>query len=121
MADAIENKESILNSVKLLIGMEPTNTDFDETLILDINGLFQTLHQLGVGPKGYQISGDTEKWGDYVSTVNDIPLIKNYVANRVRLLFDPPSNGTLMDALKSSISETEWRLNMDCDIYKDYE
>lgn len=117
-----ENETSILKSVKLLLGMEATNTDFDDTLVLDINSLFETLHQLGVGAKGYKISSEADLWTDYVSNVDDIPLVKNYVANKVRLMFDPPSNGTLMDSLKATVSEAEWRLNMDCDTaYKNYD
>jgi len=117
-----ENEDSILNSVKLYLPMEPDNTDFDSTLILYINGLFETLHQLGVGPAGFEIKDSTTKWSDYVTDVVNIPLVKTYVGSKVRIQFDPPTNSTLLESLKANSAEAEWRLNMDRDTaYKDYD
>ena len=47
-------EESILNSVKKLLGLEPDYTPFDTDLIMHINSVIMILRQMGVGPSsGY--------------------------------------------------------------------
>ena len=47
------------------------------------------------------------------STYN-FSIIKDYIAKKVRLKFDPPT-GSAMDALKQVIDELEWRINVEVD------
>lgn len=103
--------ESILLSIKKLVGMDQDYNAFDQDLIIAINGAFMILNQLGVGPlKPFHIKGANETWVDFSPSIHDIELVKDTVYLRTRLLFDPPSTGVLHEAMERQISEFEWRL-----------
>lgn len=107
--------DSILVTIKKLIGVSPDFTDFDIDLITHINSVMLILRQLGIGPEeGYVIEGYDERWGDYISDISKLAAVKSYIAAKVRMAFDPPTGGAL-DALKSLIAEFEWRLNVAVD------
>lgn len=57
--------ESILNSTKEALGIEPDDTAFDNELVMHINSALMILYQLGVGDKIFQIAGPNEKWDDF--------------------------------------------------------
>ena len=103
--------ESILTSIKKLLGIAEENTDFDADIIMHINSVFTTLTQLGVGPsEGFSITGADDFWSDFVT--ENLEAVKSYVYLKVRLIFDPPASATISDALKETIYELEWRLNV---------
>lgn len=105
--------DSILSSVKKLLGIAPDYTQFDQDIIMHINAAFFTLRELGVGPiEGFSITDDTARWDDFVSDETLLGAASVYVYQKVRLAFDPPSNAALLEALKSSIQELEWRMNI---------
>ena len=106
--------ESILTSIKKLLGVDEGYVEFDVDIIMHINTVFGILTQLGVGPpEGFFIEDKTAIWDDYIS---DDPLmchmVKSYIHKKVQLLFDPPDRGAVMDALNRSIAELEFRLNV---------
>lgn len=103
--------ESILTSVKKVLGIAEADTSFDDDITMHINSTFVTLNQLGVGTDYvYEITGATETWADfYVGTRYNS--IKSYMVLRVRLLFDPPTNGYLVTAIEKQIAEIEYRLS----------
>ena len=106
--------DSILDSIKKLLGIQPEYTSFDEDIIVAINTSFATLNQLGVGPEGgYMIEDNTQTWNDYITTTN-LNMVKTYVHLKSRLLFDPPTGGVL-DAIKNQIAELEFRLYVEVD------
>lgn len=108
--------ESILNSVKLQLGILPEYTVFDQQLILAINTAFSILHQLGVGPKdGYAIEDESNRW-DEVVTKQSLNMVKSYVFLKVKLLFDPPATSFVLDAYSKQLSEMEWRINSEVEI-----
>lgn len=109
--------DSILNSVKKSLGIAAENTDFDDILVMYINGILSTiLPQLGVGPdEGYTIEGSDEEWADYISDYRNIESVKTYVSLKVRLIFDPPTSSSVLESIKAIISELEWRLNVTVD------
>lgn len=107
--------ESILDSVKKLIGLDQAYDAFNTDIIIHINSVLMLLNQLGVGAKGFSITGSTETWSDFLGDVSELHMAKSYVAMKTRLVFDPPTNSTVMEALKQSISEMEWRLNVQVD------
>ena len=108
--------ESILNSVKLALGIAVDYPYFDEQLILYINTALAVLNQTGVGTDGFRITGASESWsgllGDKMSALEDS---KTYIIMRVRLLFDPPQSSGAVDAIKETIRELEWRGYVECD------
>lgn len=104
--------ESILNTVKKLLGIDPEYDSFDKDIIVFTNTAFGILNQLGVGPdEGFSIADGSETWEDYISddTVG-LEMVRTYVVQRVRLMFDPPQSNSLMEAVRSHIAELEWRL-----------
>ena len=104
-------EESILKTIKQLIGCPDDFEQFDLDLIVHINSAFATLTQLGVGPKeGYRITGADNEWSEFEDDVQKLSLIKDYVYIKTRLLFDPPTSGSLMDSLKEQLKEMECRL-----------
>lgn len=114
---------SVLNTIKKLLGPSQDQTDFDIDIIVHINNAFSILHDLGVGPKeGFSIEDASAIWTDYIS---DNPVIlnkvKTYVYLKTRLHFDPPSNTALLESMKESIKELEWRLNVNAETKSDSE
>lgn len=111
-----DTKNSILNFVKKSIGIEPEYTPFDAEIIMDINTILGVLNQLGVGVIGFSIEDNTATWDEFLvpETLKGITIneVKTYVAKRVQMLFDPPTSGIYMDALKNVVSELEFRINV---------
>lgn len=105
--------DSILDSIKKILGMPPEYDAFDTDLVIHINSVFGILAQLGVGPEGgFSISDSTTLWKSYLGDSKDLEMVKSYIALKVRLVFDPPTVGSVMDAMKEQIREFEWRLNV---------
>ena len=105
--------ESILNSTKKSLGIVIDDTNFDDELILHINSALMTVQQLGIGPiTGFVISDSDDVWSDLLGDRTDLEAVKLYLYLKVRLAFDPPQNGFLVDAIKNQITELEFRLNV---------
>ena len=105
--------ESILDSIKKLIGIEDTETYFDSDIVTGVNSAFSSLNQIGIGPDdGFSISDNTKVWNNYLTDVRTLELVKSYVHLKTKLLFDPPSSSSIVDIINKEISEFEWRLNV---------
>lgn len=108
--------ESILLSVKKILGIEPDYTHFDPDIIIHINTVLSVLHQLGVGEHPYAITDSNDMWSDFLGEENkQLNDVKTYVALRVRLIFDPPTSSAMMEAINQTIKELEWRINVTVD------
>lgn len=104
--------QSILDSIKKSLNIDPSVTAFDEDIMLSINSVFGTLNQLGVGPEaGFQIEDKDQVWSDYIGLDTRMNDVKTYVFLRVRMLFDPPGTSYLVTAIQEQVKELEWRLN----------
>lgn len=106
--------QSILDSVKKVIGMDPSYTAFDIDIIMHINTQFSKLYNLGVGPKNaaFEIEDKNAKWSDFLQGKTNINMVKTYVCMAVRLIFDPPPTSFGIEAVKTEIQELGWRLNV---------
>lgn len=106
--------ESILTSIKKLLGIAADYKHFDMDIIFHINSVFAILTQLGVGPsEGFSISDERLIWNDFIpSDDKRFLMIKTYVYMKVRLVFDPPTNSSHLQALQDAVDEYEWRLNV---------
>lgn len=106
--------ESILTSVKKMLGITEEYDVFDKDIILHINSVFMILTQLGVGPEnGFSIIDKDDKWTDFIPEEDKrFESVKSYVYLKVRLLFDPPTGSVVMECTKQMINEIEWRLNL---------
>ena len=103
--------DSILLSVKKALGIDSDCTDFDTELIMHINTVLSTLTQIGVGNEdGFTISGEDEKWSDFVADEPRWSQIRTYVYTKVRLIFDPPQGTAVVEAMNKVANELEWRL-----------
>ena len=108
--------DSILTSVKKMLGIAEEYDHFDADLIMHINSVLTILGQLGVGPdEGFFIEDDGAEWTDCVPDMSNLQFIKTYVYQKVKLLFDPPQSASAIEALNRSISELEWRINAQVD------
>lgn len=105
--------ESILTSIKQMLGIMEDDTSFDQDIIVHINSTFMTLQDIGVGPEdGYRIKDKSETWTDFLSGNKKAEDVKTYVYLKVRILFDPPANQSTLTAFKEAANEFEWRLNV---------
>ena len=105
--------ESILTSIKKLLGPEEDDTNFDTDIIMHINTALMRLNQLGVGPStGYSITSKEQVWSDFLGDRKDLEGVKTYVYLKTRLVFDPPQSGFLVDSIKEQIKELESTLNI---------
>ena len=110
-------EQSILKSVKKVLGLEADYSAFDQDVLMHINSVFSVLQQIGVGPDtGFAIEDDTATWDTFLGTDPKLNMAKTYVWGRVRLLFDPPQNSFLKDSLEKQLLELEWRLNVNREV-----
>ena len=106
--------DSILQSIKKLLGMDASYEAFDADIIMHINTAFAVLKQLGVGPpNGFSITDDSAVWSDYTTDGSFNEAVKTYIYLKVKLIFDPPSSGAAVETIKEVIKELEFRLNVD--------
>lgn len=116
---------TILTDVKQMLGLMEDYTPFDQELVMHINSVLMILNQLGVGTPNFKITlsqttGDnpqtvsTETWAQFLGTsyLGNMEAVKSYVFTKVKLLFDPPASGTLMESYKKLADEFEFRLNV---------
>ncbi len=105
--------DSILDSIKKLIGIDYEYDAFDTDLIIHINSAFSTLMQLGVGPpEGFVVKDREAKWSEFLNNSTRLESVKTYVYLKVRLVFDPPQSSSVIKAYEDMIKELEWRINV---------
>lgn len=104
--------DSILTSIKKLLGIDEGYDAFDTDIIIHINSVLMHLNQLGVGPdQPFSITGDSETWADFLGDkVTEFEAVKTFIYIKVRLIFDPPTNSFVVDAYDKTAKEYEWRL-----------
>ena len=121
--DQVKVEDSILLSIKKLLGMDPIEfTQYDTDLIIHINTIIEFLNQLGVDiPEGFKMNDENALWSEYLNKpeYNDIKdSIKNYIYLRVRLVFDPSTNSSLLNSINDTIKELEWRIRTYIEFYE---
>ena len=105
--------ESILTTIKLMLGIAADYKYFDNVITVHINSVLMTLNQLGVGPeKSKFITNEMDTWEKVLGDIEDVEAVKTYVYLKVRMVFDPPASSAVMEAMKEQIRELEWRLNV---------
>lgn len=108
--------DSILTSIKKMIGIDEDYTAFDTDLIILINSCFSVLHQLGAGPKdGFAIVDKTATWEDYDGDDAKLEMIKAYIYYQVKPVFDPPSNSFVIEMYRQKSEELAFRINVAAD------
>ena len=115
-------EDSILNSIKKSLGIAPEYTQFDPEIIMHINSVFMFLQQIGVGPSNtYSIESDSETWTDFFSSANvkDVSAAKSLMFLKVKMLFDPPTIGSVNESYNKLIDELTWRCSIEGDNVND--
>ena len=108
--------DSILTSIKKILGITEDYEHFDPDIIMHINSVFLILRQMGVGPETpFRIEDKTAVWTDFTPDIAQIEMVKTYIGLKVKMIFDPPQGGAVAEAYKNQIAECEWRLNVACD------
>lgn len=103
--------ESILTSIKKMLGIAEAYEQFDSDLIIHINSVLAILTQIGVGSSaGFSITDKNDLWADFVAADPKLDMIKTYVFYKVKLIFDPPLSSSAIDAMTRIISELEGRI-----------
>lgn len=106
-------EQSILNTIKKMLGVDSSYNAFDTDIIVAINTAIFTLTQVGVGPEeGFTISGADETWTDFLGDGAQYEAAKTYIYYKTRLAFDPPTSSSVLDAYNKGAEEYLWRLNV---------
>lgn len=102
-------EDSILETIRKMIGPSASYEVFDTDLIIQINVAFSRLCQLGVGPEiPFKITGASEEWSDFMDDDEMMAEVKTYIYLKTKLIFDPPDNGSVMALYKEEIEKLEW-------------
>lgn len=105
--------ESILTSIKKLLGIAEDDTAFDVDIIMHINSVLMILTDIGVGPtEGFKIIDKSYTWEEFLGTGVDYEAAKTYIYLKLRPVFDPPSSTAALEAINNQAKEYEWRLNV---------
>lgn len=109
--------DSILTSIKKLLGITEEYEHFDADLIMHINSVFAILTQIGVGPStGFSISDDSAIWNDFITNVTQLEAVKIYMSTKVKLAFDNSTlSSAVIAAMERQTAELEWRLSVMAD------
>ena len=111
MSENVTVKDSILNSIKKMLGIYSDVTAFDDELILHINSILASLIQMSIGPSknGYAITSSQNVWNEFLNEDKRLESVKTYIFLKVKLIFDPPPQSSVIDAYKEQIKEFEFR------------
>lgn len=103
---------SILSDTKKMLGIPAEDTSFDVDVMIHVNSVFSTLHDVGVGPEeGFELEEDAN-WDAFITDSDPAKnYIKSYVYLKTRLLFDPPQIGFLVTSLENQADEFLWRIS----------
>lgn len=109
-------QESILGTIKKLIGFEDDYTQFDTDLIIHINTAFASLAQIGSNLKeGFFITDKNNLWSEYTTDTAILEPIKMYVYLKTKMIFDPPASSMVIETIKQTINELEFRIQISAD------
>lgn len=104
-------EDSILVTIRKMIGPSASYDVFDTDLIININSAFSRLCQLGVGPSSpFKITGENELWSDFMPDETRPEEVKQYIYLKTRMIFDTPASGAVANAFKEQIDMLEWTL-----------
>ena len=102
--------DKILASIKKQLGVNDS-VQFDSQIIMVINTAMSALTQIGIGPaEGFLLTDEDANWTDFIGEGPSFISAQSYIYCKSKILFDPPANQTLLNALQRQADELEWRL-----------
>ena len=112
MADETFDKDSIYESTVDALGLtlDGSADAFKTEVLGHINSSLGILTQVGCGRDIY-VSDNTTTWSDFFGVSGSKGMAKQFVFQRTKLLFDPPTAST-QKAMIDSNNELLWRINL---------
>ena len=104
--------DSILLTIKKMLGIAEDDTAFDTDVIVCINSAIMTANQIGIGTDGFIVTDSNETWGEFIGNDSRLEAVKLYIYLSVRLAFDPPANSFVVSSFEKQRDELTWRLNV---------
>lgn len=102
--------DKILASIKKQLGVNDS-VQFDSQIVMVINTAISALTQIGIGPaEGFLLTDEDANWTDFIGEGPSFISAQSYIYCKSKILFDPPANQTLLNALQRQADELEWRL-----------
>lgn len=103
---------SILYDVRKRLGIADEDTDFTSDVVSCTNSALFILNQMGIGKEGFYITpSGTEKWSDFLTGKQlNLRAVKDWVALKVKMMFDPPTSSIVKQSLDEMLKELEWRI-----------
>ncbi len=74
------------------------------------------LAQSGVIPDTFVLTTKDQTWDELIPDRTDLTSVKSYISLKTRLIFDPPDKQGIVDAINRTISEIEYRLNLQVEV-----
>ena len=107
--------ESILGTIKKMLGIDDDDISFDVDIITLINPIIYALAQMGIGPStGFIVVDKNNTWTEYIGSIPlNLEGVKTYIYLKTKLIFDPPTNTTTREALNRNTQELEWRMMLE--------
>lgn len=107
--------KSILEDIRVSVGLESTVIDFDTDLLMHINSAIGKLNQNGVG-NFIVVENDTSTWGDLQDPLQTdgnkyFKMVPLFITLSTKLLFDPPPPSSVQYHA-SNADELLWRLKV---------
>ena len=110
----MEMDGSILEHVRMSVGLTEDNSEFDVELLNHINMAIGKLNQNGVG-ETLIITDESATWQDLLglgaSERETIGMIPTFMSLNVKMLFDPPPPSSVEFHIRS-LDELLWRLKL---------
>ena len=106
-------EDSILNTIKQMLGVETDSEDFDTDIIVWINSAFSILSEVGVVPSsGYRIESSDNTWDEVLGDALNFEDVKSFVYLKARTMFNPPSTSFALQAMSTELEELAWRIKV---------
>lgn len=103
--------DSILQTIKQLLGISEADESFDPNIIILVNSALNILSQIGLEEaNNFQIKGSSETWNELFRDRKDLEIVKTYICFKVKMMFDPPTSSAALEATKRVLDEQEWRI-----------
>jgi hypothetical protein len=111
----LDINSSILQSIRVAVGLNATTVDYDIDLLIHINGAIGKLNHNGVG-NFLVVDGETQKWIDLQNPLQTegnkfFQMIPQFIMLSVKLIFDPPPPSSVQYHV-SSVEQMLWRLKI---------
>lgn len=104
--------ELIFTSIKSMLGIDLNFNGFDSNIQSAINSSIFSLKSIGVVNSDFILDTQNKTWKD-LTDEKRFSSVQTYVYLKTKLVFDPPSNTTIINSLEKQLSEIEWRLNLE--------